>query len=701
MLRQCCCSCRTLASRGSGTTLRARQLSRLQPWSSIPTTPSRANRLYSSKQPKPADKEQLASQFRDLLFFPKMSPRERWKPGETAVTIHGFIGKIRKVSKELTFANIELNNGEFQGQICAKGIEKADALRKIQPYSAVTVTGNMTDASSPTKFDMEIESIGHLNPFPKDIIVSSDAVFPAEARHLQLRFHAKLKESLRFRAFLKASLGQTMSRLGYMDVETPTLFKSTSEGAREFLIPTRRAGHAYALPQSPQQYKQVLMAAGLGGYYQFARCYRDEDHRADRQPEFTQMDLEKSFATGETIQADVEAFMQTTWDAMREEYNRKDDDTSFIPHRKSAPSSDEPSGGQPVSYKEYPAISTPFRRMKYQECMDLYGSDKPDLRIPNRIERVDAHLSPNFVSMITDLERPIVDAWVFRPHEDADRKEVHEFMQNFLQNLHKSHSQNPDGAPQALMYNTSKPLEGFSALGPAGLKTLQDAASPESGLSTLENGDVVVFQARQDRPHQGGSTKLGEVRIALYHAAIEAQLLERDDSFQFLWVTDFPMFTPNEEVDVGQGGSSGFSATHHPFTAPLTAEDLELLFTDPLKAKADHYDLVLNGVELGGGSRRIHVAAMQEFIFRDILQMTKPKMAEFSHLLKALRAGCPPHAGFALGFDRFAAVLSGSSSVRDVIAFPKNNKGVDEFAGGPGKISDEQLKTYHLQLRKK
>ncbi|KAG7111640.1 Aspartate--tRNA ligase like protein [Verticillium longisporum] len=630
-----------------------------------------------------------------------MSPRERWKPGETAVTIHGFIGKIRKVSKELTFANIELNNGEFQGQICAKGIEKADALRKIQPYSAVTVTGNMTDASSPTKFDMEIESIGHLNPFPKDIIVSSDAVFPPEARHLQLRFHAKLKESLRFRAFLKASLGQTMSRLGYMDVETPTLFKSTSEGAREFLIPTRRAGHAYALPQSPQQYKQVLMAAGLGGYYQFARCYRDEDHRADRQPEFTQMDLEKSFATGETIQADVEAFMQTTWDAMREEYNRKDDDTSFIPHRKSAPSSDEPSGGQPVSYKEYPAISTPFRRMKYQECMDLYGSDKPDLRIPNRIERVDAHLSPNFVSMITDLERPIVDAWVFRPHEDADRKEVHEFMQNFLQNLHKSHSQNPDGAPQALMYNTSKPLEGFSALGPAGLKTLQDAASPESGLSTLENGDVVVFQARQDRPHQGGSTKLGEVRIALYHAAIEAQLLERDDSFQFLWVTDFPMFTPNEEVDVGQGGSSGFSATHHPFTAPLTVEDLELLFTDPLKAKADHYDLVLNGVELGGGSRRIHVAAMQEFIFRDILQMTKPKMAEFSHLLKALRAGCPPHAGFALGFDRFAAVLSGSSSVRGVIAFPKNNKGVDEFAGGPGKISDEQLKTYHLQLRKK
>lgn len=630
-----------------------------------------------------------------------MSPRERWKPGETEVVVYGFIGKIRKVSKDLVFANLELNNGEYQGQICAKGADLADALRKIQPYSAVLATGTTTDASSPARFDMEISSIRYLNPFPRDIIVSSDAVFPGESRHLQLRFHDRLREALRFRAFLKESLGRTMNDLGYLHVETPTLFKSTSEGAREFLVPTRRAGYAYALPQSPQQYKQVLMASGLGGYYQFARCYRDEDHRADRQPEFTQLDLEKSFATGQTVMADVETVVQRAWDAMRDEYVLKDDNTSFMPVKKRTWQQQSSDDKSPSDISEYPHISTPFPRMTYDDCMTLYGSDKPDLRIPNTILRVDEKLSRDFVGMISHLESPVVEAWKFSPGEDVDRRETQTFLREFMETLHKSFHQNPDGAPQALMYDSSKPLQGFSALGPDGLAALQEAATPESGLSDLQDGDVVVFQARQRRPHQGGSTKLGEFRVALYQAAVEAGLLERDDSFRFLWVTDFPMFTPDEEVDVGQGGSAGFSATHHPFTAPLGPEDVDLLFADPLKARADHYDLVLNGVELGGGSRRIHVARMQEYVLRDILKLDAVKMAEFSHLLKALRAGCPPHAGFALGFDRFVAVLGGASSVRDVIAFPKNNKGVDEFAGGPSRMSDEALETYHLQLKKR
>lgn len=614
--------------------------------------------------------------------------------------MHGFIGKIRKFSKNLAFATIE--NGELSGQIRANGVEQVDALRKIQPYSAVAVTGTTTSESTRRRFDMEFESIQYLNQFPKDIIVSSDAVFPPKERHLQLRFHAKLRESLRFRAFLKKSLSQTMNALGYLDVETPTLFKSTPEGAREFLVPTRRAGYAYALPQSPQQYKQVLMASGLAGYYQFARCYRDEDHRADRQPEFTQMDLEKSFADGKTVQADVEAVVKETWDAMREQYQLQEDKSSFRPVKKSVGASEQTTSkaateGAP---REYPDINIPFQRMKYLDCMDKFGIDKPDLRIPNEIARLDGHLSRDFVSMISEPKAPVVEAWKLRLYEDIERGEAVDFVKAFLGNLDKSFSENPDGAPQALVYDTSKPLNGFSALGPEGLDAMQQAASPESGLSDLENGDIVVFQARRERPHQGGATKLGEIRSLMYHAAIEAGLLERDNSFHFLWVTDFPMFTPQESVDVGQGGTSGFSATHHPFTAPLAAEDVELLFTDPLRARADHYDLVLNGVELGGGSRRIHVAKMQEFVFRDILKMDERRMDEFSHLLKALRAGCPPHAGFALGFDRFVAVLSGASSVRDVIAFPKNNKGVDEFAGGPGRITNTALKTYNLALRK-
>ncbi|TDZ20490.1 Aspartate--tRNA ligase [Colletotrichum orbiculare MAFF 240422] len=405
--------------------------------------------------------------------------------------------------------------------------------------------------------------------------------------------------------------------------------------------------------------------------------------------------------------ADVEYVVGRAWEAMSEQYVMEVGKDSFAPVRKASledwKQSVEDStkdGAEAPIYQEYPAMSTPFLQMKYTDCMDLYGSDKPDLRIPNRICRVDEHLSKNFVSMITDLESPIVETWKISPHEDVDRKDVWKFVIDFMENLPKGLRENPDGAPTALVFDSSKPLNGFSALGPEGLDSILDHLPEGAGFSSLDNGDIIMFQARKNQPQQGGSTKLGEARIALYHAAVEAGLIDRDDSFKFLWVTDFPMFTPEEEGDVGQGGASGFSATHHPFTAPHSQDDYKLLFTDPLKAKADHYDLVLNGVELGGGSRRIHVAELQEFIFRDILKMEKDKIKEFSHLLKALRAGCPPHAGFAIGFDRFVAVLSGASSVRDVIAFPKNNNGVDEFAGGPGKMTKEQLQTYNLQFRR-
>ncbi|KAF9876727.1 tRNA synthetase class II [Colletotrichum karsti] len=633
-----------------------------------------------------------------------MSSPESWtKPG-TRITVCGHIGRKRKVGKKLIFAHLE-RNGEQIGQICAKD-EASAMLNDIRQFSAVLVSGVVTDASSAKRFEIDMESIQYLNPFPKDIIIGPDTVFPAEQRHLQLRFHNELRERLRFRAQLKSSLGHAMVDRDFMDVETPILFKSTSEGAREFIVPTRRRKYAYALPQSPQQYKQVLMASGMSGYYQFARCFRDEDHRADRQPEFTQLDMEKSFATGETIMKDVEYIVGQAWQAMREQYVMEVGEDSFAPIRKASLENWEQSvqdsakdGATAPIYQEYPAISTPFLRMKYTDCMDQYGSDKPDLRIPNRICRVDEHLDKHFVSMITYLESPIVEAWKFSPHSDIGKAEVSEFVTKFMQSIPQRLSKNPDGAPTALIFDSSKPQNGFSSLGPGGLDSILPFLPEDAGFSDLQNGDVVFFQARKDQPQQGGSTKLGEARIAFYHAAVEAGLIDRDDSFKFLWVTDFPMFTPEEEGDVGQGGESGFSATHHPFTAPHSEEDFELLFTDPLKAKADHYDLVLNGVELGGGSRRIHIAAVQDFIFRQILKMSEDKVKEFSHLLKALHAGCPPHAGFAIGFDRFVAVLSGASSVRDVIAFPKNNNGVDEFAGGPSKITADQLKNYHLLFR--
>lgn len=300
--------------------------------------------------------------------------------------------------------------------------------------------------------------------------------------------------------------------------------------------------------------------------------------------------------------------------------------------------------------------------------------------------------------MITHLQDPVVEAFRFRPSlaEEGDVGPSARFVDEIMKSLPTPLAKNPDGAPVALVIDSKKPLRGLAPLGFDGAGALESGSPGLEDFADLQDGDVVVFQARENKPFQGGSTALGTFRSLLYQEAVSKGLLPRDLSFQFLWVTDFPMFTPNNETDPGQGGGAGFSATHHPFTAPLTDEDVELLATDPLKAKADHYDLVVNGVELGGGSRRIHVAKMQEYVMREILKMTDEGIAQFSHLLEALRAGCPPHAGFALGFDRLVAVLTYTDSVRDVIAFPKSMKGEDLTVKSPGRISKEQLETYHL-----
>jgi aspartyl-tRNA synthetase len=277
--------------------------------------------------------------------------------------------------------------------------------------------------------------------------------------------------------------------------------------------------------------------------------------------------------------------------------------------------------------------------------------------------------------MITSLDDPIVEAVRFR----LDGR--------FMEDLPLPARQNPDGAPVMLIFDPGKPMGGLSSLGYEGLEGL----TGENGhFSGIQEGDLLLIQARENKPLSGGGTVLGVMRSTLYNKAVVAGLLPKDHSFQFAWITGFPMFTPNTDVDPGQGGSAGFSSMHHPFTAPLTAEDFRLLASDPLKATADHYDLVVNGVELGGGSRRIHVAAVQEYVMRDILQMSDGGIKQFKHLLDALAAGCPPHAGFALGFDRLVAVLSGTDSVRDVIAFPKSNKGKDLMVGSPSWMTNGQ-----------
>lgn len=302
--------------------------------------------------------------------------------------------------------------------------------------------------------------------------------------------------------------------------------------------------------------------------------------------------------------------------------------------------------------------------------------------------------------MITDLQNPVLEAIKLRQAGGAalDTDAKRQFILKFMDNLPSAVYKNPDGAPAVLVVDSSKPMNGLASLGHEGFANFTSLEP----FSDLRDGDIIIMQARANVPFHGGSTPLGNLRTLLYNAAVSEGLLPKDHSLKFLWVTDFPMFTPNADnaSDPGQGGRAGFSATHHPFTAPLTDADFDLLATDPLKAKADHYDLVVNGVELGGGSRRIHIAAVQEYVMRDILRMPDAGVAQFAHLLEALRAGCPPHAGFAMGFDRFVAVLSGTNSVRDVIAFPKSMKGEDLMVKAPSRVTPEQLATYHLELKK-
>lgn len=225
---------------------------------------------------------------------------------------------------------------------------------------------------------------------------------------------------------------------------------------------------------------------------------------------------------------------------------------------------------------------------------------------------------------------------------------------------------------------------------------IEEIAAP---VDLFQPGDLIILQARPRAPLSGGSTALGRLRTQLHRAAVAGGHIEADPSFEFLWVTDFPLFTPTNDADPGQGGLAGFSATHHPFTSPKTAADVDALMRgEPLAAKADHYDLVVNGVELGGGSTRIHSAEMQEWIMREVLKMPEERIEDFRHLLETLRAGCPPHAGIALGLDRLVAVMTGCESIRDVIAFPKNNRGEDMLVGSPTRMTESQEKTYHLRV---
>ncbi|GMG44356.1 unnamed protein product [Aspergillus oryzae var. brunneus] len=585
------------------------------------------------------------------------------------VVLHGYLGVRKDLSKKLAF--VRLTDPTMRHSIQLVSLAKNGALEKLKAVRAnspVAVRGKVkakqakgSEMEKTDPWEIQVDDIRTLNDFPSDIIMKSDTVFPPKQRFLQLRSDSELRDALRFRAQVhnvcKEELEQC--RPPFVEIETPLLFKSTPEGAREFLVPTRKRGLAYALPQSPQQYKQILMASGIPRYFQFARCFRDEDLRADRQPEFTQLDMEMSFATGEDVMRTVEGIIRRLWSTLMKD----------------------------------PAPSGPFQRMSYQDAMSRYGSDKPDTRFGMGISRIEHLLPVDLVSKITPLTLPIVEVFKLENNEN-DPAAMSEFISQFLDSpAGVPFNNNPEGGPGIFVYDAKKPLCGLQPFGFEAAEYLEE-------LLELDHGDLIVIQAREKAPFSGGSTPIGDLRRALHSAAVSSGFKPAPTGFDFRWIVDFPLFSPSSDSEPGQGGAAGISSTHHPFTAPKTAADVDLLLTDPTKVVADHYDLVVNGVELGGGSRRIHDATVQEFILRDILQMPAERLADFSHLLEALRAGCPPHAGLALGFDRLVAVMLGKESVRDVIAFPKIGKvGEDPMVKAPSVMTEEALETYHLQLK--
>jgi aspartyl-tRNA synthetase len=478
-------------------------------------------------------------------------------------------------------------------------------------------------------------------PFQLDDEQLSETV-RLEHRVVDLR-RPVMQRNLRMRYRVAMTVREFLDRHGFIDVETPMLTRSTPEGARDYLVPSRvHAGMFYALPQSPQLFKQMLMVAGFDRYYQIVKCFRDEDLRADRQPEFTQIDIETSFLSQDEIMGMMEDLMRTVF--------------------------------RQVADAELP---NPFPRMSYAEAMALYGSDKPDLRVPLTLTE------------LTDLMHE-VDFKVFRESArladgrvaalcvpqggGLSRKEIDDLTE-FVKIY---------GA-KGLAYIKVNALEqGMEGLQSPILKFLPAAVVTAVLERTRAcDGDLIFFGA--DRAKIVNEA-LGALRVKIGH---ERGLAE--SGWRPLWVLDFPMFEWNDD-------EKRWDAMHHPFTAPAQGHE-DLLDSDPGKAMAKAHDMVLNGWELGGGSIRIHREDVQQKVFRALGIGADEAQAKFGFLLDALQYGAPPHGGIAFGLDRIVAMIAGAESIRDVIAFPKTQRASCLLTGAPSRVDERQLRELHIRTR--
>ncbi|HXU97493.1 MAG TPA: aspartate--tRNA ligase, partial [Jiangellaceae bacterium] len=439
--------------------------------------------------------------------------------------------------------------------------------------------------------------------------------------------------ALRLRSKVNQAARDVLLAEGFVEIETPTLTRSTPEGARDFLVPARlRPGSWYALPQSPQLFKQLLMVAGFERYFQIARCYRDEDFRADRQPEFTQLDIEMSFVRQDDVMALSERVIAAVW--------------KLVGHD----------------------VSAPIPRMTYREAMDRYGSDKPDLRLRSELTELTGHFAETSFRV---FQASYVGAAVQPGGAAMSRREL-DGWQDWAR------SRGAKGLAYVLVSADGE------LSGPVAKNLSRAEASGLANLVGAEPGDAVFFAAGERIASQ---TLLGAARLEIGR---RVGLIDQN-AWEFVWIVDYPLFEPVETTtDVAVGGGR-WTAVHHAFTAPQ-AEWLDRFDQDPEHALSLAYDLVCNGNEIGGGSIRIHRADVQQRVF-DVMGLPAADAKErFGFLLDAFAYGAPPHGGIAFGWDRIVALLAGSDSIRDVIAFPKSGGGHDPLTGAPAPISAEQRK---------
>ena len=569
-----------------------------------------------------------------------------------AIKICGWLENLREVGSELAFAVVR----DFYGttQVVAETADMVALLKSINKESTISVEGTVRERDSknaklPTgEIEVvpgKIEVLGRCQhnelPFPINRSREADEATRLKYRYLDLRNPA-VKNNIILRCQVVAALRQAMTEHGFLEITTPILTASSPEGARDYLVPSRKhPGKFYALPQSPQQYKQLLMLSGFDRYMQIARCFRDEDLRADRQPEFTQIDLEMSFVNEDDVMEIQEGFLKRVFKEVLDV-----------------------------------DVQTPFLRMPWREAMDRFGSDKPDLRFGFEIKDISDIVKDCGFGVFSG---PVAEGGSVRlinvdgHAADFPRKKIDK-LADFVKTYKAK------GLAWTRLHDGQVTSSYQKFLTEEENRAILERANAKDGDLVLIVGDAkdeVVFAA------------LGALRC---ECAKQLGILDPRD-FKFLWVTEFPMFEFSEE-------ENRYVAMHHPFTAPMD-EDLDKLETDKKNCRAKAYDIVLNGTELGGGSIRISVPETQEAMFRALGFTNEDAQERFGHLINAFKFGAPPHGGLAYGLDRLCMLMAGAESIRDVIAFPKVQNASEPMTSCPDFVDDKQLDELNLNVTRR